>query len=147
MLPVMTGSISACRIERGLLAPLQRPEPVLGCHEDEIDLSLYQLLSGRLDVVGHVDQVDTLAERLVQRFGIDTHCFSALLGHQHRPKRLWRLLIAETEQEEDQEWPQDQSRDQSGLSPHRHQLLANEREASGQGSHGVDSARQGNLVF
>ena len=74
-------------------------------------------MSGRVDVVGHLDQIDALTEGLAQLFGVDTDGCAGLLGHEDGPKGLWHLLIAETEEEEDQERPENQSGDQAGLSP------------------------------
>ena len=91
-----------------------------------------QALASRVEILGDLDQIDALAKCLVQLSGVDANGRSALLSHDDGSERLGQLLITETEEKENQEWPQYQSDDQPGLSPDGNQLFAKEGEAPGQ---------------
>ena len=72
---------------------MQCLEPVLGGDEDEIDFTRDELLSGRIEIIGYVDQIDALAEGLVQLLGVDTTSGAPSARHEDRPKGLWHLLM------------------------------------------------------
>ena len=133
MLPVITGSISAWRMEKVACSPRSSASsPSSGATRIRSISPDTRLWRAESRFIGDLDQIDALAKCLVQLGGVDANGRSALLSHDDGSERLGQLLIAETEEKENQERPQYQRDDQPGLSPDGNQLFAKESEAPGQ---------------